>query len=380
MPAKKRIPLFCAVLALCCASVGCEREAAADPRARKAVAAHADTGNARDDAFALAQSATAASGTDVRLAQFLSWETRAELRDCPANPSPAARLRLQSVASLVSSSVPGHTSDVLHDVDPNANLSAGFYYDPVAAARLCQVAVKGTNSPKLVAGEPAINTWWKSNGSKPAAIDPFPEGARAAVASFELITCADTSNRTMYVSYRNNPTAQHIAISLANKTNPATGQPCAGQAQAGARPIDAFYSVQFRNGDTYSGAKPGDFAVMIAMSLIRKTGKGWLWSTFWWEPGSAFALPQGQLQSAGSASAWNNYAMDAGYPDTSATRSIFNPNFNGAGESEPPGSNCARCHSSAIIPFPSTLPETLGPATPPAGTFALDSIFAPAKL
>lgn len=353
------------VLLVAVLDTGCSRTAASK---KSRLPGAAPDPNALHAAFILAQDAIKQTGPRG-LTQFLTWTTRDELHVCTAGNRLGAIFKLPPM-----SGEPGRIHDPLKS-GAGVNLNGpGFYFDSTALKRLCQPAIQARNSPTLVQGERKIEQWWQNNGM-PSSIDPFPVGTRIAAAGFQLLPCAG-GDRTLPLNFRtgDQPVPRMIAISVA-KTD-LTGNPCANPPQPGAVSIDNFYWVQLRPEDQCSAGQPGDFVVLVSMHLIEKTGQGWLWSTYWWEPKSiSFPLPAAMSGAGFNPSAWNNYAMDARYQSQSEV-SIFNPNFT----IEPGGSSCAACHSQASIPEPTDPPTVAGPLVPTQGVLSLDFVFTPAKL
>ncbi len=337
--------------------------------------------DALQDALALAQGAIQAPGK--RLPEFLTWSTRRGIANCttPSNELPdhsalrgTADSRLHNFPQGRAVPPPAATTDFG---------SLGFYYDDATRKRLCEPAINVAGataaSPVIMSG--GVGQWWKNSAMPIDSIDTgFPIGARAGAAIWTKIKrpAAPTVQNFQFNFRRGGTRATlPVAINISSEflrrgtagttvcTEPLTPP---GPANASANPnaleLRSFYWVQIQTRDLVDQASCGDLMVLTGFHLIQKTAQGWLWSTFWWDPGSTEFKHLTGLQGAGDApSAWQNYAVDAGYGPSAV---LFNP----WKDTETNASNCEFCHVHAVFPA--------GPQ--PAGTAPPGSVDLPAHV
>jgi hypothetical protein len=339
--------------------------------------------DAFQDALALAQGAIQSPGN--RLPAFLTWSTRRGIGDCTTPPNlsaDGARLRGTADPRLhnfrqAGGSVPppGTTTDFG---------SLGFYYDDLTRKRLCEPAVNvsGTTAPSPLIMSGGAGQWWKSNAMPVDSIDTgFPIGARAGAAIWIKIKRPATptvQNFQFNVRRGGARATLPVAINIsrdvllrgtAGKTpicdNPLTPPgPAADPVNPDALELSSFYWVQIQTGDLVDQAGCGDLLVLTGFHLIQKTAQGWLWSTYWWDPGSTEFKHLTGLQGAGDTpSVWQPYAVDAAYGPSAV---LFNP----WKDTETNISNCEFCHVHAVFPA--------GPQ--PAGTAPPGSVDLPAHV
>jgi hypothetical protein len=145
--------------------------------------------------------------------------------------------------------------------------------------------------------------------------------------------------------------------------NPSTGLACKTYLYG---PLSLFYSFPMNaaeaaafNSAQQSGAKAGDYAVLVAMHVNTKETNFWTWQTFYWQPGADTpnGFPGSKAGQPFSLSApWNNYAACTAYDQTTkphgTTMTIcFNPYLE-TSSGIPAGitSNCVSCHGVALVP------------------------------
>jgi hypothetical protein len=145
--------------------------------------------------------------------------------------------------------------------------------------------------------------------------------------------------------------------------NPVTGLACKTYLYG---PLSLFYSFSMNaqeaaafNTAQQSGAKAGDYAVLLAMHVNTKEITFWTWQTFYWQPGADTpnGFPGSKAgQPASLPSPWNNYASCTAYDQTTKPHGktmtvCFNPYLE-TSSGIPAGitSNCVSCHGAALVP------------------------------
>ncbi len=296
-----------------------------------------------------------------RIADFLTWETRASLKSCPP-PSPSATLRLGSL---------------------------GFYYDSTTRKRLCEAAITGAPSPVLF--DPGVWKWWEARGRTPDRIAAFPVASRAVAVFWSPISRPQNAGGVMTTVMTRSASGDivprdEVIDFPASVLQPGAGTPDACNpalpalkppkpAPANARKLDDFYWIRLRSEDQPLQGYCGDFLLLVGLHVIEKQPDGrWLWSTMWWDPESPSEFKTasfGEMEGAGSnPKAWKNYAQDAAF---GTTKLIFNP------WKEAKNSNCEFCHRHALVPTTDE-PSGSGDAPIPTPSLSFDQIFAAQKI
>jgi hypothetical protein len=339
---------------------------------------------ARKDAFALVQSVIGSpQGPGGRLPEFLTWSTRAEMKNCPTNRDHSSQLTTARVDTRPSAHVMRTNSATPGNFD-----GFGFYYDAAAEKRLCSPVLLSDLSTPVVF-EPKVSSWFKmqlqTQSNPPSAISPFDAGTRAAAVFWNVIPRParpgavsvtlngrkdDAKTQPMIPININIPQA---ALDHPPKCKDPLSQvePSAVPASQPMRELNDFYWIQLEQADQKNQGNCGDFLYLTGFHLIQKQADGrWLWSTFWWDPNDTL-FPTGSLGKLTGAGpnpvAWQNYAMDAAY---GTDKNIFNP------WRESNNSNCEFCHRHAVIPTDIAPPGRGKPKAFSIKVLSFDGIFA----
>jgi hypothetical protein len=335
------------------------------------------------------------NATSSRLPQFLAWPTRVDINDRSACEGGK---RLVATNTLAADFRGDLHSDFLVATKGALNDSLGFYYDPLAALRLCGPVVVTSpiqgRIPTLYDG--TVNRWIAeikvAGRSVPKSIEgAFPEGARAATAIWyrlkrnthpllQLSLPADPARLGGNIVMINVP--EVLLASSDCSVNPAYPEPDSPQLpQPQGAPLDLndFYWVQLNRNDRVTGGNCGDIEVLVGFHLIEKVStvpekglSGWLWATYWWSDQDKtrdHIVPLSNTAHQGPDPVrWENYVIAS---TLRSDQAIINP------WKEKSGSNCAFCHSFAFYPIATTDQPKSEPLTDaPHGTMRADFIFA----
>ncbi len=222
---------------------------------------------------------------------------------------------------------------------PAMDFTATLHFNPIAAQRLCgTLAAPGsTNMFRGAKGwkqEPEIRPFDKDSVLAGAFWYPLPRTKDPSLGSpMEIkVRVKGTTDVVQTRKLRILVSEKIRAGSAACPATDVSGIP----AQPGVEDVrlDQFYWVRLKAGEFYQTSGCGDFAILVSFHLVHKVeGKGWLWSTFWWD--DSHAAPFGP---APAGFAWPDYAMDAAYSEPD--RVIYNP----WRDAEIGNQNCATCH------------------------------------
>ena len=221
------------------------------------------------------------------------------------------------------------------------DFSESLLFNPIAARRMCG-NLTGPDSTRLAMGA----TGWKQEPE----IRPFETGSILAAALwYPLSRTKDPAlGSPMDIRVRKSSPTDDVFTRKLRITIPKNlredipGCPVGDDPGLPAQPnledisIEQFHWMRLKPGESYQTATCGDFAILIGFHLVHKIeGKGWLWSTFWWDDSHAtpFGIAPASLQLP-----WSNYAMDAAYSEPEKV--IYNP----WRDAEVTDRNCAACH------------------------------------